>query len=75
MAEGYAKDRWRNNRTLRIAALLGPILAFLVAMSLIGSGLYLTMTNRDVQGIGIIAGTIAAIVWAFRRQTQHPGSN
>ena len=65
MAEGHAKNRWNNDRATRVTAILGQVFAFVVAMTLIGGGFYLTIIGRPTEGLSTIGVTIAAIVGAF----------
>ena len=69
MAEGNAGNRWRNDRAQRTVAILGQVFAFLITAMLVGGGLWLTSLGRAIEGFATICGTVAAIVWAFRRAT------
>jgi uncharacterized membrane protein len=67
MAEGHAKNRWANDRATRIVAILSQIFAFVIAMSVILGGLYLTFTGHPVTGLAAVFATIAGILLAIRR--------
>lgn len=75
MAEGNARNRWRNDRARRVVAMMGPVFAFIVGMTLISGGIYLTINGQSTAGLFTIAGTVAAIVWAFRRATKQRASD
>lgn len=65
MAEGNARDRWRTNRTHRVLALLGPLLAFVVVLSAIAAGVFLTARGMNVAGIAAILTALATPLVAF----------
>lgn len=67
MAEGHARNRWNNDRAARIVAITGPFLAFIVAMTIIVGGIYLTATGHPVTGLSAVFGTIAGIILAMRQ--------
>lgn len=77
MAEGYARDNWANNRALRIVTIAGPVLAFIVAMTVILGGFYLIYKGKSPEGITALVSALAALVGAFvygKRQQQPPTS-
>lgn len=70
MAEGHAKNRWLNDRNLRVTSILGQVFAFVVVLILLAGGFYLSFTGKPWPGLGTVAGTVASIVWAFRRASK-----
>jgi len=74
MAEGHAKNRWANDRATRTVLILGQIFAFIVAMTIVVGGIYLTLTGRPISGLTAVFGTITAIVLAIRKGTAKPPS-
>jgi hypothetical protein len=73
MAEGYAKSRWANERADRTVKILGQVFAFVIALALIGGGFYLAAHGLLVSGFITLAGTLGAIIWAFRSASHHRG--
>jgi uncharacterized membrane protein len=71
MAEGYARDRWRNGRTARWSTILGQLFAFVVAMTIILGGFYLVLRGKSPEGITAVVATVAAIVTAFVYVRRH----
>lgn len=71
LAEGHARDHWRNNRNRRIAALLLPTIAavvgLLIALSLIGGGVWLVANGHPLSGLGAIAAPAAGVAIALVR--------
>ena len=65
MAEGYARDSWANNRTVRWVTLIAPLLAFVVAMTVIVGGLFLIYSGKSIEGIASVVTAVAGLVGAF----------
>lgn len=65
MAEKNGDDRRRNNRAIRIVTVLGPVLAFVVAMTALLGGFYLVSQGMDAAGIAAIVTAIAAPLGVF----------
>ena len=72
MAEGYARDRWRNGRTARWSTILGQLFAFVVAMTIILGGFYLVLHDKSPEGITAVVATVAAIVTVFIYGRRNP---
>jgi uncharacterized membrane protein len=67
MPEGRALNRWRNERTIRVVAILGQVFAFIVAMTISLGGIYLTVNGHPVTGLAALFGTVAGILYAIRQ--------
>lgn len=65
MAELNGDDRRRNNRAIRIVTVMGPILAFVVAMTALSGGLYLVNQGMDVAGMAAIITAIGVPLGVF----------
>ncbi len=70
MAEGHAQDAWRTNRAYRWIAIMGQIFVFLLIMSGLAVGTYLTSQGMDVAGVSTIVTAITAptIALLYRRK-------
>lgn len=67
MAEDEGRDRrWRMRYELRTGR-FGLYAAFGVTALLLGAGVWLILQDKDLLGLSIIVGEIAAITWAYRR--------
>jgi uncharacterized membrane protein YoaK (UPF0700 family) len=75
MAEGYANDSWKNNQAVRIVSLVGPLLAFIIAMTVILGGFYMIYKGKSIEGITALVTALAALAGTFiygKRQQQQP---
>lgn len=65
LAEGHAKNYWRNDRAKRVTAIMGQIFAFLLAAGLIGSGVWLVYQGHSFVGMAMMGSVIVGIVTPF----------
>ncbi|HYE87391.1 MAG TPA: DUF2335 domain-containing protein [Vicinamibacterales bacterium] len=65
MAEGNATDRWRTNRANRIKALMGPIFAFIAAMTVFVGAFYLILNGFEIVGLTALVAELVGLVGAF----------
>lgn len=69
LAEGHAKNYWRNDRAQRFSAILGQVFSFVMGASLVGGGIWLINAGYTTSGLAVLAAPVAGIVAAFRRRS------
>ena len=62
MAEGHAKNYWRNDRAQRIFAILAQLLSFVLLAGIIGGGLWLVNEGHSAWGYASILTAAGSIV-------------
>lgn len=71
LAEGHAADCWRSNRNRRLSTILLPAIAAgvasVMALSLIGGGVWLVANGHLLSGFGALAGPAACVAVALVR--------
>ena len=67
MAEGHATNSWHNDRSKRILALLGLLGAWILAVAVLGGGVYLLVNGHDIGGYGLLAVSALNLLRVFRR--------
>lgn len=74
LAEGNARDRWATNHANRIRTLLGPIFAFIAALTIFVGSFYLILAGHGGVGLATLIAEIAALVSAFIYGRRHASS-
>ncbi|MCH8487554.1 MAG: DUF2335 domain-containing protein [Candidatus Cyclonatronum sp.] len=63
--EARIKSQRSELRMLFVSHIIGQVFAFLLGLIGIGAGFYLILNGHDVTGLGVLVGSLAAIVGAF----------
>ena len=66
MAEGHAKNYWRNDRAQRVSAILAQMLSFLLLAGIIAGGIWLVREGHSALGFASIL-TAAGSMFGLRR--------
>ena len=65
LAEGHARNAWKNDKAQRITVLLGQTFAFLLGSQLILGGVWLIGGGHPTSGLLAIGAAVASLVAAF----------
>lgn len=75
MAEEEQKNRHliENSQInlFKISSILGLLFGFVITMTIIGSGVYLLLSDKSIQGFSLIITSIIGLVGAFKYKTKH----
>ncbi|MGL5123851.1 MAG: DUF2335 domain-containing protein [Fusobacteriaceae bacterium] len=56
---------------LKINSILGLLFGFIITIAIIGSGLYLLLNDKSIQGFSLIITSIIGLVGAFKYKKKH----
>ena len=68
LAEGHARNYWKNDRAQRFTAISGQILGFLLGTMLIASGVWLVRQGHEWIGVLTLGSVVVSIVSAFLKK-------
>lgn len=68
LAEGHARNYWKNDRAQRITAISGQILGFLLGTMLIAGGIWLVSQGHEWIGVLTLGSVVLSIVSAFLKK-------